>query len=194
MANDTRLQQVADKAVKYARKEIQEYGAPDLDIFNLSLEKGRQLADRLSASRPLVEICVAMMDLKLGQSQREKRVPEHVQMSADAATEFLSQENVTAEETATIINAVEAHHGGVPFAALEAEIATNADCYRFLHPRGIFIFFSILRGRLGSVEACFGPMRQKMDEKAGLLSLDVAKEELLPVYEDFKRHLEMAKE
>ena len=40
----------------------------------------------------------------------------------------------------TLINCVAAHHGAIPFDSLEAEIVANADCYRFIHPRGVMSF------------------------------------------------------
>ncbi len=86
----------------------------------------------------------------------------------DATKIFLEKYPLTKEEQKKIINCVEAHHKGVKFNCVEAEICANADCYRFLHP--------------------------KMNEKHKILSLDICKKELEPYYQEFKKLFEKASE
>lgn len=87
------------------------------------------------------------MDLKLGQASEEKRISDHVKMSSDVARLFLEQNNVEPLDIAKILNCIEAHHGEIAFQSLEAEICANADCYRFIHPKGFFLWLTTLGKR-----------------------------------------------
>ena len=160
--NAEQLRTVANEAVELARKEIETYGLPHPVAFDLSLEKGRFLAEALGANPTIVDMGVAMMDLKLGQAFKEKRLTEHVKMSAEAAEVFLKEHNVPEDVSRIVINAAEAHHGGVPFVAVESEICANADCYRFIHPKGVFLYLTVLGKRLDDFSACLSQAEAKL--------------------------------
>jgi len=187
------LPSVADEAILYAKKEIEAYGVPDMLHFEFSLEKAKWLADVLGADVDLVSIGVAMMDVKLGQAFQEKRVQEHIAMSLLAARQFLSPFHLPTEVEATIFNAVEAHHGDIPFQSIEAEICANADCYKFIHPKGVFLYLSVLGKRLSNFKDCLDQAEAKMDEKMRIVSLPVVKKELEPFYKTFKQYFAMSR-
>ena len=92
-----------------------------------------------------------------------------------------------------IINCVEAHHGTIPFDSIEAEICANADCYRFIHPKGFFLFLTIL-GKRGSFPDALDMAEKKLDEKYNILSLDFCKNELEEVYRGLKSYISMARQ
>ena len=79
----------------------------------------------------IILLGVYFIDLKLGQAITEKRLADHIQMSADAAKVFLENEGVDQDTIEKIIDCIMAHHGTLPYQSLEAEICANADCYRF---------------------------------------------------------------
>jgi len=187
------LQHVAAEAILYAKKEIETYGVPDMLHFDFSLEKALQLSNILGARTDLVSIGAAMMDVKLGQACHEKRIGEHVAMSMRAAKEFLVPFHLPEADEAIVLNAVEAHHGGVPFLSLESEICANADCYKFIHPNGVFIYLTVLGKRLDSFTACIDQVEAKMDEKMRIVSLSAVKEELEPFYKIFKQYFAMSR-
>lgn len=129
------------------------------------------------------------MDVKLGQALKENRITEHVQMSVDATKEFLNKFKVSDDEKNKILNCVEAHHAQVPFICKEAEMCCNADCYRFIHPRGVFVYLNILGRRFDNVDACLEQIEKKMEEKYSALSLDICKKELEEYYQIFKKFI-----
>lgn len=90
---------------------------------------------------------VYLMDIKLGQAFKENRVNEHVAMGCDISKTFLESLNLDSQSLLKVINCIEAHHAEVPFTSLESEICANADCYKFIHPRGFFLFLAILGKR-----------------------------------------------
>ncbi len=189
MQNLNNLSMISAKSVDFAKKEIATFGSPDFEIFDISLKKGEWLANELKANKELVSIGISFMDFKLGQSIKEGRVNEHIRMSMDAASEFLENEEISGDQKKIILNAIEAHHGNVKFNSIESEICTNADCYRFLDPRAIFVVFSIFKNRTGDTDKSLKMLLNKMDEKIALASLDIVKKDVSQTYTDFKRYM-----
>jgi len=174
------ISEVVLAADAVARKEIEQYGLPSLFHYELSMEKAEMLAKKANANVELVKIGLALMDVKIGQAFAEKRLAEHVAMSSDFAKTFLAPYNLSEQEVTVIINCIEAHHGKIPFSYIEAEVCANADCYRFMHPKGVLYYLTTLAKRGGDFSAQINQMEAKYDEKAALLSLSAAKKELEP--------------
>src|SRR5271157_5457799 len=101
---------IIEKAEKAALKEIENYGWPSLISFEIANEKGLDLAKKLNADTFIVQLGTRLMDLKLGQAINEKRPKEHVKMSSEAASEFLSKYDIDEKTKIKILNCVEAHH------------------------------------------------------------------------------------
>lgn len=153
----------------------------------MSEKKALELAKALEADENIVHIGVCLMDLKLGQAIKEGKVKEHVKMSVDASKEFLEKFDLSEEEKKKIMNCVEAHHGTIPFICKEAEICANADCYRFIHPKGVFEFMSVLSKRLDDKDERLNQLEAKLEEKHNTLSLGMCKKELEEYYQMFKK-------
>ena len=114
-------------------------------------------------------------------------------MSSDFAKELLSKYDLSAQEIEIILNCVEAHHGKTPFSCVEAEVCANADCYRFMHPKGVLYYLTTLAKRGGDFSAQLTQLEAKYDEKAALLSLNAAKKELEPYKKAIKELIPAAK-
>ncbi|MDE7406416.1 MAG: hypothetical protein K2M89_06055 [Clostridiales bacterium] len=177
--------ELADRLDYEARREIEEYGLPTPRHYKLSMDAGIKLATELSVDVDLVRAGVALMDIKLGQCAKEGRQPEHVKASAEYAAKLLANMDIDHNTTKLLINCVEAHHGKVPFESLEAEIVANADCYRFIHPRGVMSFYATVLKRGNEHDAALKAVKAKLDEKKGILSLDAAKKDLENYYNWF---------
>ncbi|MBL7160334.1 MAG: hypothetical protein ISS93_00585 [Candidatus Aenigmarchaeota archaeon] len=184
---------IVKEARKLAVSEIDKYGLPNIVHFEISENKAVELAEKLGADKMIVRVGACLMDLKLGQAFKEKRMAEHVAMSVEAAKEFLDQFDIDDASKEKIVNCVEAHHGG-PYKCTEAEICANADCYRFIHPKGFFAYLTVLGGgRFTDFTDALNAAEKKMDEKYDVLSLDVCKEELGEYYKTLKGFIEDSK-
>lgn len=179
--------EIIEKAKAYALEEMEKYGTPKKEHFDLSNEKGQKLAKKLKADKDIVMLGTILMDLKLGECLKENNVSEHVERSSAVSREFLEKfdlDNATVEK---IINCIEAHHGKKEFICKEAEICANADCYRFLSPRGIFAGLILFGNRDDSVDVCLKKVEEKMNEKWNILTLDICKKETQKDYNSFKK-------
>jgi len=187
------MKEIIEKAKEWALKENKDYGTPLLEHLYLSNKKGQELAEKLNANKDIVLIGTWLMDIKLGECLKEGKPSEHITKSAEATKEFLKQFDINQKIKDAIVNCVEGHHGTVSFICKEAEICANADCYRFLHPRGLFAYFTLLGSRNGNLNKTIEFAENKVEEKHSILSLDICKEELEPYYKMFKTLIDKAR-
>ena len=122
------------------------------------------------------------MDLKLGEAFKNGIQKEHVKMSSEAAKVFLSDYDLDKNEKEILINSVEAHHGSISYNSIEAEICANADCYRFVHPKGVFYYFTTLSKRYSDFDSVINQIETKLNEKINIVSIPIVKEELFDYY------------
>lgn len=184
---------LAQDAWNLTTKELTQWQPEIRPLFEIALWKSKELANEFGADADIVATGAALMDLKLPQCLAEQRASEHVQLGVVAAEKFLQSYQLDAETQAKVVNCIEAHHGEVPFTCMESEIVANADCYKMLHPRGFFAYLTILGKRLGDVDACLDQAEHKLDEKYGIMTLDIVKRELEPYYQILKRYIAEAR-
>jgi hypothetical protein len=180
-------EQLVRAAKDFAYSEIEKYGLPTKLHFDISLEKGVEIAKALNANVSLVELGVCFMDIKLGEAFSLKNIDSHIQLGIDACLNFLADFEVTDEEKSVILNCIEAHHGATPFCSIESEIVANADCYRFIHPKGVIHYIGTLTKRNLSLADVVSQAEFKLEEKHDILTLDFCKMELNHHYDAFKR-------
>lgn len=180
------LQPIVEEARKLAESEINLYGLPTMLHLQLSVDKGREIARHHRANEDLVLIGVYLMDVKLGQAFKENRLVQHIQMGIETAQRFVTEHDLKGSDAATIMDAVASHHGTPKFVSLESEIVANADCYRFIHPVGVFHYISTLVKRGMDHNAVLAGAEAKLDEKTKILSLEYCKLELNSFVVQFK--------
>lgn len=181
------LKRVLSASDKLATREIKKYSSPEPLHYEIANKEGLVLAKELKVDREIVAIGTRLMDVKIGQAIKEGRLEKHVEMSSGYAEKFLSKYKISDKEKGKIINCIEAHHKGVPFICKEAEVCANADCYRMLTFEGaLTLLTSLIRRGFESKDA-MRYLEKKIDEKWGILSLEICKEELASNYKLLKR-------
>ena len=160
---------------------------PTKNHLTLSLVKAEELGKEYHANLEIVRFGICLMDIKLSEAKKNNIQSKHVKMSSDFAKEFLKKSDFSDEEKEKIINCVEAHHGDVPFYSIEAEVCANADCYRFIHPVGVFTYASVLAKRTDSLLEQVKSLQVKLEEKKKILSLPKAKAELDGYYNAYSK-------
>lgn len=134
------------------------------------------------------------MDLKLLEAQSLGQPKKHTEMAVDATIEILKDYDIDEETKKNIINCVKEHHGSSKYYSIESEVCANADCYKFLTPKGIFAYLSLLGRRHHNLNKELEQLEYKMDEKYNIISLDIVKKELDSYYKQVKKLLENAKD
>lgn len=187
------MKTIIKKAEEYALEEINKNGTPSLDHFYLVNQKGQEIAENLKADKDVVMIGTMFMDLKLGECIKENKQGEHTQRSSRAAQDFLKDFDLTDDFKNKIINCIEAHHKTKEYICIEAEICANSDCYKMIHPRGVFEYLCILGRRFPNVDDSINQFEYKLEEKHNILSLDICKKELEKYYLEFKELINKAR-
>ena len=164
------------QARKLAYDEVDETGMPLKLHVDLACEVGKRLAKELGANVDIVEAGTLLMDCLIGKAIKEGRLPEHTQMSLDKANELLEQSNLSDKDKENIRHCISEHHGMDKFYSLESEICCNADCYRFTSVKGFSYAMRYLRDM--PFEDLIKLLRNKVDEKWNVLSIDICKNEL----------------
>lgn len=172
--------QLVSDSLKLAKESV-----ASTEILYFSLEKGEYLANLYQADQDIVKVAICLMDIKLQEAKRQGDIKEHIKMASSFAKQFLKEYDITDEERAKIINGIEAHHGKIPFTCIESEICANADCYIFIHPRGVFTYLNLLAKRNMSLKDQIEQLKSKLEEKYAILTLDCVKEELGEYYQSF---------
>ena len=115
-------------------------------------------------------------------------------MSSSATKKLLEEATLLNDkEKENIIKCVEEHHGVEKFYSIESEVVANADCYKFIHPKGVFYYSSMLGRRLHNFSKELEHLDFKLNEKHDTLSLPLAKEELEPYYQFFQKAINEAR-
>ena len=98
------MKEIIEAAEKFALDEIEKYGRPSKINFNISNDKGLELAQKLGVDTDIVQIGTRLMDIKLGEGM--KTGGDHVQMGVESTKEFLSKFDIP-EETKEKISLAE---------------------------------------------------------------------------------------
>jgi len=167
-----------------AYEEQEKTGMPLRQHIDLSTSVGKRLAEKLNADVNIVETGTLLMDCLIGKAINEKRLQDHVDMSLDRTNEMLIENDVSEEIKENIRHCVSEHHGVSKYHSLESEICANADCYRFISVEGFISAIRYLRDM--PFNDLITLLDNKVEEKWGVLSLDICKEELEPQYKTIR--------
>jgi len=183
------------KADRFMIDEIKKYNYEIEGLYDLALEAGIKLAKELNADESVVRIAISMMDSKLPEAASLGIPKQYTLMSVEATKDLLKEIDVLSDEQKkNLIKCVEEHHGVDKFYSIESEIVCNADCYKFIHPKGVFCYCSFLGRKFNNINKELEQLEYKMDEKYKAMSLEIVKNELEPYYNSFKELLSKTKE
>jgi len=162
---------------------------PPVELTEITIKKGLEFAEKLKADSKIVILGCYLMDIGIGKAVQEGNVKEHVKMSIEIAKEFLNKFDLDEEYKEKIINCIAAHHGEVEHICIESEIVKNADNFRFLDPRGIAIeiYYAYRQGR--NLNQILEVLKNKVEEKYNLVTLDICKKETEENYRIIKEFL-----
>lgn len=188
------IEELVEKAESFNKEEIKKYKFDLEFLYNISYDAGIKLAKKYKADENIVRIALAMMDSKLPEAQHLGTQKEHISMSSSATKKLLEEATLLNDkEKENIIKCVEEHHGVEKFYSIESEVVANADCYKFIHPKGVFYYSSMLGRRLHNFSKELEHLDFKLNEKHDTLSLPLAKEELEPYYQFFQKAINEAR-
>jgi len=173
------LLEISEKLLK---KEVEKTDIPPIENHKICLAYGKELAKAYKANEDFILACLNFMDLKMGEAFLNNRMKDHVQMSLKATLLAIRPLDLDKKIIKEISDCISSHHGMKKYPSIEAEICANADCFKFLHPRGVFAFISSLGKRGMAFEDLLRYAKQKLEEKIAIISLPEVKEEAKSYY------------
>lgn len=176
------MKNIVKAAEKFDLEERKKGNSPPQIFQDLLINKTEELCKKLGADKEIACIGAYLMDIKIGQALREGRVQDHIRLSLQAARKFLGKYNLSGDIQEKIENIIESHHMAIPCKSLEAEIVANADCFKFLHPKGAIFFLTDLGKRDMPFLEALNYFEQKVEEKYKIVSLNVCKKEVEKYY------------
>lgn len=188
------IEELIAKTDKFNREEIQKYN-PDMELLHdICLKAGIRLAKEYGADENIVKIALSMMDSKLPEASHLGKPKEHISMSSNVTKKLLKDIDFLSEyDKENIIKCVEEHHGVEKYFSIESEVCANADCYKFVHPKGILFYSSMLGRRFHDFNKELNQLEFKLNEKHNTISLPLVKDELESYYEFFQKAINEAK-
>lgn len=188
------IEELIIKTDKFNRQEIQKYN-PDMEfLHDICLKAGIRLAKEYGANENIVKIALSMMDSKLPEALHLGKPKEHILMSSNATKELLKNLEFLSEyDKKNIVKCVEEHHGVEKYFSIESEVCANADCYTFVHPKGVLFYSSMLGRRFHDFNKELDQLEFKLNEKHSTISLPLVKDELESYYEFFQKAIVEAK-
>ena len=179
------MKKTKEELVNDCLKLCKENSPKDVIFFNIGIVKAKSLGAFYKANLFVITVGTLLMDIKLQEARKAGIIEKHVEMSIEFAKVFLKNYSITEEEFNQIICCIREHHL-IEHTSLEAEIVSNADCYRFLYPISVFSYLKILLERGLNVHEALQQVKNKVDEKYHLLTLSKAIEELTDSYHSFE--------
>jgi len=181
---------MVEESRKICKEMSEKYAkVPHFDHTEFIVKKGQEIAKKLGADEKIVIVSCYLIDTGLSKAAQENRIKDHTKMGAEIAKEFLKRFNLSKEDRDKIINCIEAHHGEVKHTCIESEIVKNADNFRFLDPEGLLISLYRASDSGRSLKDWVERIREKVEEKHKLVTLDICKEEAEENYKIIKEFL-----
>jgi len=160
------------KLIKKLREELYSKPAPGEVLNNITEEKLKKLASQYDHDSESLWIGSNIADLFIFEAKEIGDIKQHVPMAVKYAKKVIKDNNISKDKAEIILELIKTHHGGEQ-KHIESKLYKNADCFKFLHPKGVFHMFSIF---YDNDEKSFAKAIQysmfKVEEKYGLVDLD----------------------
>jgi len=185
------IPQIVALSEELLRKEIRRTGFPILENHQVGLLYGKKLARLYGVDENFIAACMNFMDLKIGEAFLKQRLKDHIQMSLEATMEVLKSLDLDKKLIKKIAECIISHHGAEKYPSIEAEICANADCFKFLHPKGFLTMFSGLRRKDVPFDEVIDLLQQKLEEKMRIISLPELRPEAKNYYQVLSKIFEL---
>lgn len=166
--------------INQLKEEFHSKPSPGPILNQIAEDKLADLAARYpDHDKEALWIGAYLADMYITEAIKTGDITKHVQMALDRAQEIIKSHNIPQDKAEIILEIIGTHHGGKQ-KHIESKLFTNADCFKFLLPKGVFhIFSAVYKDRNKEVK---DPHKRfllaiqyamfKVDEKFALVNLD----------------------
>lgn len=170
------------------RAELYSKPAPGEVLNNIAEEKSKEILTRYSCNEDAFWIGFYCADMMIFEAKSKGNLNLHIPLAVEYFLQLKDKYSISEELSTIVLDIIETHHGGEQ-RTIESKIFKNADCFKFLNPKGVFhIFGSFYKNSEESFKEAIEYTLYKVDEKYHLVDLDMQLiEEAKSLYEDWQR-------
>jgi len=161
---------IAD-ARQLMQQQTEKNQAPAWALTELAIKKGKALAKKHKVDQEIVLLALYLAHLVFSNVPKDQIQKTHEKRSLKPAKRFLDKHHYPQDKQKIILNAIESHHGKVPFQSKEAEVMINAECFKFVMVKGCLIYLHELGQRGFNYKESVKLVFYKMNQKRKLLTL-----------------------
>ena len=161
------------KLINVLRKELYAKSSPGEVLNNLMEDKLKKIVSKYTHDEDALWIGSYLADLFITEAKDDGNIKLHVPMALKYAHELIVKYDISKKRSDIIIEIINTHHGGKQ-KCIEAKLFKNADCFKFLEPKGVFYLISVVsKGKTEeSLKEAIEYARLKVGEKFRLVDLN----------------------
>ncbi|MDQ6985178.1 MAG: hypothetical protein Q9M91_01365 [Candidatus Dojkabacteria bacterium] len=161
--------------IKKLRSDLYAKPIPGVVLNDLMEVKLKKLAKKYKHDSEALWIGSYVADLFIVEARRDTgNHMNHLPIASEyAKNELFPNYNFTDHQQEIILEIIEKHHSSEEKKYIETKLFTNADCFKFLEPKGAFHLFGAVYGREGGdFKKAIDMVMFKAQEKYDLVDLD----------------------
>ena len=158
--------------IKSLRDDLYSKPAPGKILNDITEIKLKKLSKKYEHNYDALWLGSCLADLFITEAKDTGDIKKHVPMALDYAANLIRENDISDQEAEIILEVIETHHGGEQ-KHIESKLYKNADCFKFLDPKGVFHIFAVFydKSESGFKKAIQYAM-YKVDEKYNLVDID----------------------
>lgn len=114
--------------------------SPGVVLNTISDLKLQELSARYKHDSEALWIGAYIADLFITEAIKTGKIAQHIPMALDYAKKVIAENHIPSDKAEIILELIATHHGGDQ-KHIESKLFKNADCFKFLDPKGVFHIF-----------------------------------------------------
>lgn len=173
--------------IKKYKKELYSKPSPGYILNKITDEKLTQFARKFPHDSEALWLGAYLADLFITEAIAIGDINKHIKMAEEFAFGLMKKNNISETKAEIILEIITTHHGGKQ-KHIESKLYKNADCFKFLDPRGVFhIFGAYYKNSKETFKTAIEYTMYKVEEKYNLVDLDKeTKDEAQELYDHWK--------
>jgi hypothetical protein len=160
------------RLIQKLRTELYAKPAPGEVLNAITDKKLSEIARGYPHNHDALWVGAYLADLFITEAKATGDITKHVAMALAYAQKVITEEKIPDNEAEILLELIATHHGGEQ-KHIESKLYKNADCFKFLDPKGVFhIFSATYDGTQKGFEEAIQYTMFKVDEKFSLVDLN----------------------
>jgi hypothetical protein len=171
---------IVQQAKEYMQQCTEKNLAPARELTEIAIKYGKIIAPMYDVNTNKVLIALYLAHCVFSNQRGSEIMKSHTILSADQARIRLSEHHLNQQDIDDICEAIRLHHTIQDSGNIFYEVVKNAEWFKFLTLKGIFVFIHHLWERWLTYHEAQEYALHKLEQKESYLTLDKARELATP--------------